>query len=106
MRLPRLTTRRLIVLVAVAGIACALTERRAKSQRIALAHEAALQVLLDYEGFYSFTPIIWHEEMRQKYFDAARRPWAAIAPDPPEPSDEVPALPSDPGPSPFPALSR
>lgn len=92
-----------MVLVAVVAIMCALAERRARFQRIALANAEALRAWRDYGGFYSLSWIFWHEEMRQKYERAARRPWCPVAPDPPGPFDQLSALATDPGPSPFPA---
>lgn len=90
MRMPRLTTRRLMVLVAFAGIVFALLARRERLLRQAEYHKARSvlispqnQVKIVGDRFYvygaatiSMTPgRQWHTKMWFKYQRAARYPW-------------------------------
>ncbi len=93
MRLPRMTTRRWMIVVAVVAVGCAavasLVERR--RERFARIAERHVSVFL--------TPITrfpdperrsakrldWHSKMADKYLHATRYPWLPLAPDPPKP---------------------
>jgi hypothetical protein len=87
MRLPRLTTRRLLVLVAVVGIVLGagqeLRRRSARYREISNRHFAAL----GFEGSGSvWEPAPrWHSAMWKKYDRLARYPWLPVEPDPPPP---------------------
>jgi hypothetical protein len=82
-KLPRITVRRLAVLVALAALCCLvpirLRQRSAEFERRANEH---------YPGAMS-SPTIekmhYHVGMLAKYQHAARYPWLPVAPDPPEP---------------------
>src|SRR3954451_14919639 len=97
MRLPRMTTRRWMIAVAVVALACAATialmERSRRFARIARDHAGAGPVI-------SYVHIVsgdetrlswgrrvksWHAEMAKKYQYAARYPWLLVEPDPPPP---------------------
>ena len=97
MRLPRMTTRRWMVAVAVVAVACAATialmERSRRFAHIARHHAGALPVI-------SYVDIVsgdetrlswgrcvtsWHAQMAKKYQYAARYPWLPVEPDPPRP---------------------
>jgi hypothetical protein len=94
---PRLTIRRLMVLVAIAGLilgaAIPLLERRRRFARIMNSHWAevdrwALKVGLFRPETIGRSPtakVGWHAEMASKYRHAARYPWLPVWPDPPEP---------------------
>ena len=94
MRLPRirLTTRWLMVVVAVVAVGCAVVvslveRRRARFARIADRH---LSVLLTPAQVWdperrSALRLNWHSEMADIYLHATRYPWLPIEPDPPEP---------------------
>jgi hypothetical protein len=96
----RMTTRRLMVLVALAGIVLALLARRERLLRQADYHKARSvliapqdkvkivgdQFLVYDAATISMTPRRqWHTEMWFKYHRAARHPWLPVSPDPPEP---------------------
>jgi hypothetical protein len=93
MRLPRFTTRRLMVLVAVAGLAMGVAlELRRRSeffQRIAQAHaERAVENLwgiLGPDADSASRKYVYHNGLSQKYKRAARYPWLPVPPDPPPP---------------------
>ena len=93
MRLPRMTTRRWMVAVAVVGIALAVTfERRDRFRKIAVHHRAEFMKLIpkmnkiSYQGDDPLMLLMeWHESMRLKYERAALRPWFPVRPDPPMP---------------------
>ena len=83
MRLPRLTTRRLMVLVAVAAILAAGAvegeRRRARFHELAVYYSwRLLRSSTARHGAY-------FAMMRQKYLRAARYPWLPVPPDPPPP---------------------
>lgn len=100
MRLPQLTTRRLMVLVAMAGIVFALLARRERLLRHAQYH-ADRSVLMPPHGKLTFvgdrifvqgaevasvTPRRqWHTRMWFKYLRAARHPWLPVPSDPTPP---------------------
>ncbi len=86
MKLPRLTIRRLMLVVAIAGLVLGvLVERRARFLRIAARHKIpASDPAFNYRGFYIPRRLIYHGMMESKYERAARYPWLPVAPDPPE----------------------
>src|SRR5437899_845604 len=101
MRLPRMTTRRWMVAVAVVALACATTvlvmDRKKRFTRISWEHAGAfpplsfvdLIVATESErerlGAWGQRVTAWHKEMAQKYHYASRHPWLPVEPDPPEP---------------------
>jgi hypothetical protein len=85
--LPRLTTRHLLVLVALVGLALgsvAWMQRRAASFRGVAAHHRSRIILVGPPSSL-FDLTVYHMEMAQKYERAARYPWLLVEPDPPEP---------------------
>lgn len=104
MRLPRMTTRRWMLAVAVVALLCLLEHRRRTFRSRAAYHQSRLSglgVALSYDGHLRFykhqdqgikwltnneakVPA-WHEAMARKYRDGARYPWLPVEPDPPEP---------------------
>jgi hypothetical protein len=90
MRLPRMTTRRWMVAVAIMGIVLGVTiERRNRFRKIAAHHRAELMKLVSrmnpFSGDRSWRPLEWHESMARKYERAARFPWLPVKPDAPGP---------------------
>jgi|SRR5215467_5754768 len=104
MRLPRMTTRRWMIAVAVVALICAaaviLRERKERFGRIARRHWHAVELSslvghADMLGTPRFPRetfalrrkrvIDWHREMARKYRGAARHPWLPVEPDPPKP---------------------
>jgi hypothetical protein len=107
MRLPRMTTRRWMIAVAIfgalAGLGVALERRREGLEALALEHQSKMMGLgvgsgppsgLGLLGWApdrrSLTPSErardeWHFRMMSKYRTAASRPWLPVEPDPPEP---------------------
>jgi hypothetical protein len=92
MRLPRMTTRRWMIAVAVVGIVLGVTiERRNRFRTIAAHHQAEFKKLVSQGHLFPFPgsgdavwrPLEWHESMRLKYEHAARYPWLPVDPDPP-----------------------
>jgi hypothetical protein len=88
MRPPKMTTRRMIITVAVVGLVLAgvieTRRRRERFLRIAEFHERHSPY--SYIGFFEphVTPLgQWREEMGQKHRRAAARPWLPLGPDPP-----------------------
>jgi hypothetical protein len=101
MRLPRMTTRRWMVAVVVAGILCLLEHRRRSFSSLAVYHDSktwhsmatfrgvANHVYLDANDR-EMTPdgvkrSAWHAALAEKYRQAALYPWLPVEPDPPEP---------------------
>src|SRR5262245_42079777 len=107
MRLPQFTTRRLMVLVAVAAVALGwMFERRSRFQRLAEFHSSrvgttgvdfqfnfsspgkgrAIVQLLGQDGA-PISPALsdWHHSLAATYRYAARHPWLPVPPDPPPP---------------------
>src|SRR5262249_5072297 len=103
MRLPRLTTRRLMVLVAVVGIILGLETRRIQFLELASYHsgQAMPTMRFRYDGVwitqdvfpdlpsgtkaYRTTRSEWHAGLADKYARAARYPWLPVPHDPPPP---------------------
>ena len=94
MRLSRLrmTTRWLMVVVAIIAVGCAMVvslveRRRARFARIADRHVAVFLTpaqIRDPERR-SASRLDWHSKMAGKYLQAARYPWLPVEPDPPKP---------------------
>jgi hypothetical protein len=90
MRLPRMTTRRWMIVVAVVGIALGMIERHERFRWIAVRHRGNVPknlpgikpVGMEDKVWRLFE---WHESMARKYERAARYPWLPVEPDPPEP---------------------
>lgn len=87
MRVPRVrfTVRRLMIAVAVAGLVCSLPEAMERRR-------------LAFTGMsnYHFNKLItlskstnpqyaYHYKLHLKYYEASKRPWLPVWPDPPEP---------------------
>jgi hypothetical protein len=110
MRLPRLTTRRLMVIVAVVGLTVCLpirmarmAQQRDRLSRIAIDHanwEHAYRGWYVTDGVYSVAQLkmidachgrpnermaAYHHSLFMKYRRAARYPWLPVPPDQPEP---------------------
>jgi hypothetical protein len=95
MRLPRITIRRWLAVVAVVGIVLGVKiERRNRFGKIAADHQARFKKLVSQGHIPLFAdssdaPIVrrleWHESMRLKDEHAARYPWLLVDPDPPPP---------------------
>jgi hypothetical protein len=92
MRIPSLTIRRLMVIVALAAAilaGCAVvTRRRARFERLASYHLSRTGPAhwTSFSGTrYDTAKGQWHHVLGVKYSDAARHPWLPVAPDPPEP---------------------
>jgi hypothetical protein len=90
MKLPRLTTLRLMILVAFAALALGLVEwmgRRSVAFRLkAREHEGTFKTLIGPNTTFPVSPATAHHRlMAEKYRLAARSPWLPVAPDPPEP---------------------
>jgi hypothetical protein len=85
MRLPRMTTRRWMVVVVVASLllgAFVTLRRAAHFMRLAAAHEALAQLLRSSTGQSADPKGADHNErLAKKYQRAAARPWLAIEPD-------------------------
>ncbi len=93
MRLPRMTTRRWMIAVAVVAVGCAAVlhsledRRRERFARIADQHIAVFLVpaqVPDRERR-SVKRLDWHRKMADKYLRAARYPWLPVEPDPLKP---------------------
>jgi hypothetical protein len=109
MRLPRMTTRRWMIAVAVVALSVAGEQmrRRAVQYRRQAEHHARIELVCrqtaarlplmkpsDYEGYCGYmvrnirnSPRIaaFHADLRRKYEHAARYPWHPVEPDPPGP---------------------
>jgi hypothetical protein len=109
LRCPRFTVRRMMVAVALLGLALGfLAERRARFLRIAARYEQATLAYRTYGGFYMPRGFFYDLEMESKYKRAARYPWLPVMPDPPEPNistdpieTSVEPMPASSGVSPF-----
>jgi hypothetical protein len=101
MPLPRMTTRRWMVAVALVALVCAaaaiLAERSRRFDRIARQHSELIRPFSwhdlawreesEIEGRLTGSDRVhaWHLEMATKYLHAARYTWLPVEPDPPEP---------------------
>src|SRR5262245_18165273 len=103
MRLPRLTTRWLMVLVAVAGLVLGLAARRERLLRLATYHAVqanrTMSVMADGKrvgpeddltrarsvSWRSTPRSQWHTRRSDEYRQAASRPWLPVPPVPPGP---------------------
>ena len=108
MRLPRMTTRRWMIAVAImaAGFWVSVLGARSHSYAIRAGHHGLMEahnrwIIEEYEAgrlFYSGPMdqltlranrcrrlIAYHATLRQKYESASRRPWLPVGPDLPEP---------------------
>ena len=90
----RFTVRRLMIAVAVAGVALGawgiVARRRARFERLFSHHFglAGPSVNRSFDpGHRVFVTAKgrWHHDLAMKYAEAARRPWLPVVPDPPEP---------------------
>jgi hypothetical protein len=95
---PRFTVRRLMIAVAIAGIALgplAALQRSRRFGQISRVHERAmadgateaakLKRRGDPRSKLTYARADYHQAMWLKYFHAARRPWLPVTPDPAEP---------------------
>jgi hypothetical protein len=90
LRVPRMTVRLLLVIVALAGLAteAALIGWRAWSYR-KWAAEHARYLRSSRSFIYDSSELRgWHDQMRRKYERATLRPWLPVEPDPPPPEWE------------------
>lgn len=95
MRLPRLriTVGWMMGIVAILSVIFALLGLWSRADRYAtimVRHDAALPALVASKKANPNDQAIarkveWHIRMRDKYLQAASRPWLPVAPDPPEP---------------------
>ena len=91
---PRITVRRLMIAVAVAGVGLGLIARRERFRRVADHHHRKVMDGIDTScNWYSSTAadddairLDWHESMMLRYNFAADHPWLPLGVDPPEPS--------------------
>jgi hypothetical protein len=89
MRLPRMTTRRWMIVVAILAVGLADVGRRrhlALRQRAAY-HEKIERLVTDTAPKLPANAAIRdrHARLKEKYWRAARYPWLPVEPDPPEP---------------------
>jgi hypothetical protein len=86
MKLPRFTTRRMMVVVAIVAISMAATFRwyDLHSKAKAYAWWAAISPM-NFKGSKGERMAAYYTLLRVKYERAARYPWLPVAPDPPEP---------------------
>jgi hypothetical protein len=94
MRMPRLTLRRLMILVALLAVPLAfwgvLERRRSRFEHLSSYHRGLAGPALwpTYEGAKPIFPTEQgrgHDRLAVKYAEAARRPWMPVEDDPPEP---------------------
>ena len=94
MRLPRVrfTVRRMMVAVAIMGIAFGMIDRHYRFKKMANHHLSELRCLdieqsLDIKRPSPFflALVDYHASLSKKYAKAARYPWLLVGPDPPEP---------------------
>jgi hypothetical protein len=88
MRLPRMTTRRWMVVVAIFGLAIGLSRwlwlRSVAFRRLADLHNS--QAMGGIPGkAKDFPKQLFHRKMGEKYSRAVRYPWLPVEPDPTEP---------------------
>ena len=94
----RFTVRRLMVAVAIIGVALGtLAERHARFRRLAAYHAARGGGLVNGlprsdEAIWRLDLDAWHARLAEKYQRAANRPWEPLGPDPPRPEIEVGAV--------------
>ena len=88
MRLPRFTTRRLMVLVAIAGVVLGagqeLRRRSSRYRAIAIAHLPNSRHIFG-NRWETSPQLDYHDAMFEKYDRLARYPWLPVPPDPPMP---------------------
>jgi hypothetical protein len=92
MRRLRMTTRRWMVLVALAGVTSAAGVHVHRRRQLALAyHGNAMNHLRALSGmaFHTREQAVFHKTMYRKYIRAYERPWLPVAPDPPRPYEPV-----------------
>jgi hypothetical protein len=93
LRLPRITTRRLLILVAalavILGILTTLQRRRERFRRLALEYFSASKAV--YTGPDDLTMQGYHADLAAKYKAAADSPWLPLEPDLP-PTDGIRAF--------------
>ena len=82
---PRITVRRLMIAVAIAGAVLGLVARRERSRRIS-DHHLAQALRIARSGTSNLVRLEWHSAMFVRYSDAARHPWMPLGADPPEPA--------------------
>lgn len=86
MRLPRFTVRRLMVLVGLSAVLFGLNDwMRHRSAAFRLKNEKHFLMWTAYPPNSRTPKSEYHRQMTSKYWEAARRPWLPVAPDPPEP---------------------
>ena len=105
MRLPRMTTRRWMIAVAVVGLLCLLGHRRRAFESRATYHESRQIHIIEGSGWLpgeqpegcvyfdghgrrmtreEVRLSDWHKSLADKYRRAALYPWLPVEPDPPE----------------------
>jgi hypothetical protein len=94
MQLPRFTTRRLMVLVAVVSLLLAigvgLQRRKARFKRLWLYHAGltgpgTMASFEPFPTFYHTAKGRWHHRLSEKYKEAFLYPWLPVRPDSPPP---------------------
>jgi hypothetical protein len=93
MQLPRMTTRRWMVAVAIVAVGCAAVLRSledSRRERFARIADRHLSVLLTPAQVRdpdrrSASRLDWHGKMADKYLRAAHDPWFPVEPEPPKP---------------------
>jgi hypothetical protein len=88
MRLPRMTTRRWMIMIAVVAIvlgAIAIDERRDRFRQLAAYHDRVVQALRPpYVPQVNPRRVAYHRDLAAKYERAARYPWLPLEPEPSE----------------------
>jgi hypothetical protein len=88
MYLPRMTTRRWMIAVAVVavvlwGVPTVIQWRRIRFQRLSDYHRSKIVLVGPPSPLLART--LYHSKMAEKYAEATRRPWLPVSPDPPAP---------------------
>ena len=103
MPMPRMTTRRWMIAVAVVAILC-LEARRRSFASLAAYHESGWVVVITILPVMDVDEYLrrmseWHAALARKYRHAARYPWLPVEPDLPRPDPWLPVEPDLPPPA-------
>ena len=80
---PRFTVRRMMVAVAIGGVVSGVLTRAARFQQLSDYHRSRIILISPPDPRVYRT--LYHMELANKYYYAARHPWLPVTPDPPEP---------------------